>query len=269
DVAAALLGRWECRAVALTLGVRGAVVAHRHGARSASPAPRAADGDPCGAGDVFAGAVAAALAGGRGVDDAVHAAVARAGEFVAAGGAAGFTGPAGLPTDGVPTDGVPAAEGSAGARSGLDAARDLVARVRARGGTVVASGGCFDLLHTGHSRTLAAARELGDCLVVLLNSDASVRRLKGDGRPIVGEAERAELLGALACVDAVVVFEEDDPCAVLAELRPDLWVKGGDYDPAALPETALLRTWGGEVLTVPYRPGRSTTRLAGTLAGLG
>ena len=143
----------------------------------------------------------------------------------------------------------------------LAAARALVDRVRADGGTVVASGGCFDLLHTGHSRTLAAARALGDCLVVLLNSDASVRRLKGPDRPIVTAPERAELLLALGCVDAVVIFEEDDPCAVLDRLRPDLWVKGGDYDPAALPETALVRSWGGEVAAVPYRPDRSTTRL--------
>jgi D-beta-D-heptose 7-phosphate kinase / D-beta-D-heptose 1-phosphate adenosyltransferase len=122
-------------------------------------------------------------------------------------------------------------------------------------------------LHTGHSRTLAAARALGDCLVVLLNSDASVRRLKGAERPIVPAAERAELLLALGCVDAVVVFDEDDPCAVLAELRPHLWVKGGDYDPAALPETELVRSWGGEVIAVPYRPGRSTTRLLQVAAG--
>ena len=133
--------------------------------------------------------------------------------------------------------------------------------MRSDAGTVVASGGCFDLLHTGHSRTLAAARALGDCLVVLLNSDASVRRLKGRDRPIVAAPERAELLLALGCVDAVVIFDEDDPCAVLDQLRPDLWVKGGDYDPGALPETALVRSWGGEVVAVPYRPDRSTTRL--------
>ena len=148
-----------------------------------------------------------------------------------------------------------------------DAAVVLAEATRARGGRVVATGGCFDLLHTGHSRTLAAARALGDCLVVLLNSDASVRRLKGPSRPLVPAAERAELLLALGCVDAVVVFDEDDPCAALDRLRPDLWVKGGDYDPAELPETPLLRSWGGEVTTVAYRPGRSTTRLVERAAG--
>ncbi|MDT7615993.1 MAG: D-beta-D-heptose 7-phosphate kinase / D-beta-D-heptose 1-phosphate adenosyltransferase [Pseudonocardiales bacterium] len=251
-----LLSRWGCRSVAVTLGPRGAVVAHRHGARAASPAPVVVGGDPCGAGDVFAGRVAALLADGATVDDAVHGAVQTAATFVAAGGAAGLaTRPS---TD--PGPAVPAAVGMA-------AARALAARVAARGGTVVASGGCFDLLHTGHSRTLAAARALGDCLVVLLNSDESVRRLKGETRPIVPAAERAELLLALECVDAVVVFCEDDPCATLAQLRPDLWVKGGDHDPAELPETALVRSWGGEVTAVPYRPGRSTTRLVEVASG--
>jgi D-beta-D-heptose 7-phosphate kinase / D-beta-D-heptose 1-phosphate adenosyltransferase len=176
-------------------------------------------------------------------------------------GAAAFDG-------GVGADPRPVPDAAAGTGPiGLAAARALADRVRADGGTVVASGGCFDLLHTGHSRTLTAARALGDCLVVLLNSDDSVRRLKGDSRPVVPAAERAELLLALDCVDAVVVFAEDDPCAVLDQLRPDLWVKGGDYDPAALPETELVRSWGGEVAAVPYRPGRSTTRLLEALTG--
>ena len=129
----------------------------------------------------------------------------------------------------------------------------------------MASGGCFDLLHTGHSRTLAAARSLGDCLIVLLNSDDSVRGLKGPSRPIVPAEERAEMLMALGCVDAVVVFDDDNPCPTLERLRPHLWVKGGDYDPADLPETALMRSWGGEVTTVAYRQGRSTTRMVAAL----
>lgn len=263
-VADGLLRRWESRAVAITMGARGAVVAHLGGGRTASSAPVVAGGDPCGAGDAFAARLAATLAGGAAVDDAVHAAVAAAAEFVERGGAAGFR------IDRPVTAPRAMAAGPSGPWC-LEEARMLATRVSARGGTVVASGGCFDLLHTGHSRTLAAARALGDCLIVAINSDASVRRLKGPTRPIVPATERAELLMALGCVDAVVVFAEDDPCAVLDVLRPDLWVKGGDYDPAALPETALLRSWGGEVTTVPYRAGRSTTRLlrvaAGSVAG--
>jgi D-beta-D-heptose 7-phosphate kinase/D-beta-D-heptose 1-phosphate adenosyltransferase len=153
--------------------------------------------------------------------------------------------------------------------SGRARARKLIAEVRQRGGTVVATGGCFDLLHAGHVRMLTAARQLGDCLVVCLNADTSVRRLKGPERPIITEADRVELLAALACVDAVVLFEEDTPEAVLADLRPDLWVKGGDYSLAQLPEAALMASWGGRSATVPYHPAKSTTRLAGALARIG
>jgi rfaE bifunctional protein nucleotidyltransferase chain/domain len=126
---------------------------------------------------------------------------------------------------------------------------------------VVATGGCFDLLHAGHVRLLDAARALGDCLVVCLNSDASVRRLKGHDRPLVGEGDRAAVLAGLASVDAVAIFEEDDPRAVLRELRPHVWVKGGDYALADLPEREVLEAWGGRAVTVPYVAGRSTTRL--------
>ncbi len=126
---------------------------------------------------------------------------------------------------------------------------------------MVAAGGCFDLLHTGHLGMLEQARRLGDCLVVLLNSDASVRRLKGAGRPIVGEADRAALLRALACVDDVVLFDEDTPCAALERLRPDVFAKGGDYGAEALPEQTAMSSWGGQCVLLPYREGRSTTNL--------
>jgi D-beta-D-heptose 7-phosphate kinase/D-beta-D-heptose 1-phosphate adenosyltransferase len=122
-------------------------------------------------------------------------------------------------------------------------------------------GGCFDLLHAGHVRMLAAARALGDCLIVCLNSDASVRRLKGPDRPLTGEQDRAAVLAALGCVDAVAVFEEDDPRAVLRDLRPHVWAKGGDYAVADLPEARTLAEWDGRVVLVPYVAGRSTTNL--------
>jgi rfaE bifunctional protein nucleotidyltransferase chain/domain len=133
---------------------------------------------------------------------------------------------------------------------------------------VVATGGCFDLLHAGHVSLLQAARSLGECLIVCLNSDASVRRLKGDGRPLNHVADRVSVLAALGCVDAITVFSEDTPCAVLERIRPDIWVKGGDYDGRDLPEAAVLENWGGVAVTVPYLNGRSTTRLhAATLDG--
>jgi rfaE bifunctional protein nucleotidyltransferase chain/domain len=127
---------------------------------------------------------------------------------------------------------------------------------------VVAAGGCFDVLHAGHVSMLRAARSLGDCLVVCMNSDDSVRRLKGQGRPLNSAADRAEVLAALDCVDGVAVFEEDTPERLIGELRPDIWVKGGDYDGRELPEAGALRPWGGRVVTVPYLSGRSTSLIA-------
>ncbi|MDA8392353.1 MAG: PfkB family carbohydrate kinase [Actinomycetota bacterium] len=141
------------------------------------------------------------------------------------------------------------------------AAVEQVRAVRRRGGTVVATGGCFDVLHIGHLELLRNARSLGDLLVVLVNSDESVRRLKGAGRPLVNQGERAALLAALDPVDAVVVFDEDDPGAVLAKLEPDLFVKGGDYAGRRIPEADVLAAWGGSVVTVPYVSGRSTSEL--------
>jgi rfaE bifunctional protein nucleotidyltransferase chain/domain/rfaE bifunctional protein kinase chain/domain len=284
---AALRAAWGADAVAVTAGSRGAVL-HGAGGLVVVPARAASGGDPCGAGDRFAGATALALAAGRTGDEAVSDAVAAAGTFVAGGGAgavrrddSGRWHAPGLPVV------APAGDLSEGAlrsdRSAEGAPRRnhrehdghealaVVEAARARGGRVVATGGCFDLLHAGHARTLGAARELAGpdgVLVVCLNSDASVRRLKGPQRPIVGQSDRAELLAALACVDAVAVFEEDDPQTVIAHLRPDVWVKGGDYAADDLPEAGLVRSWGGEVVAVPYHAGRSSTRLAAA-AGVG
>jgi rfaE bifunctional protein nucleotidyltransferase chain/domain len=147
----------------------------------------------------------------------------------------------------------------------------LVAGVRARGGTVVATGGCFDLLHAGHVATLEAARRLGDCLVVCVNSDASVARIKGPERPLVPQSDRVRVLRALSCVDEVVVFDESTPDSVLSWLRPDIWVKGGDYGDGAagradLPEAELVRRWGGQTVLVPYLAGRSTTGMIAAAA---
>ena len=152
--------------------------------------------------------------------------------------------------------------------SGNELAARLAA-VRARHGTIVATGGCFDLLHAGHIETLRAARALGDFLVVCLNSDASVARLKGQGRPIVSEHDRIRVLAALEFVDAVVVFDEETPTQLLRRLRPDVWVKGGDYDGRALPEAAVLTGWGGQAVVVPYLHGRSTTALVHAAANRG
>jgi rfaE bifunctional protein nucleotidyltransferase chain/domain/rfaE bifunctional protein kinase chain/domain len=235
--------RWRAVSVCVTRGSDGALFVGSEGPALAVPAPYVAVGDPCGAGDCFAATAAGRLADGALPSEAVRAAVAAASVFVAGGGAAGWS-----------------------SRSGPDEHADedppaLAARVRAQGGTVVATGGCFDLLHAGHVHALEAARALGDCLVVCLNSDASVRRLKGADRPLVAERDRAAVLAALRCVDAVAVFDEDDPRAILRELRPHIWAKGGDYSLADLPEAETLAEWGGRAVLVPYVAGRSTTRL--------
>ncbi len=129
----------------------------------------------------------------------------------------------------------------------------------------VFTNGCFDILHVGHVRYLTEARALGDRLVVGLNSDASVRALKGPNRPINSQEARREMLLALRCVDEVVIFEETDPCALIERLRPDVHVKGGDYRPEDLPEAAIVQAYGGEVVILSYHPGHSTTGLVAAL----
>jgi rfaE bifunctional protein nucleotidyltransferase chain/domain len=238
-----LRARWQADAVAVTLGSDGAVVDVGHPTPVMVPVERPAHGDPCGAGDCFAAAAACRLMDGASPEDAVASAVAAATRYVADGQA----GDLGAALD-------PAAEG-------LDRAVALAARVRDEGGTVVATGGCFDLLHAGHISTLEAARALGDCLVVLVNSDRSVSALKGPDRPVVPEHDRARLLESLRCVDAVVIFDEATPVRALERVRPHIFAKGGDYAAADLPETAAMRRFNGQTVILPTLEGRSTTRL--------
>jgi rfaE bifunctional protein nucleotidyltransferase chain/domain len=122
--------------------------------------------------------------------------------------------------------------------------------------------GVFDVLHRGHVSYLARARDLGASLLVAINTDASARRLgKGPERPLNQQADRAFMLAALQSVDMVTFFEEDTPVALIGQLRPDILVKGGDYDMSKLPETALVQSWGGRALALPFVDGYSTTAL--------
>jgi len=130
---------------------------------------------------------------------------------------------------------------------------------RAAGRRVVLTNGCFDLLHAGHVRYLRDAAALGDLLVVGLNGDASVRALKGPGRPILPEAERAELLAALEMVDYVVLFDEETAELLVSQVRPDVYVKGGDYSAESLPEAGIVQGYGGRVELVRYHDGLSTS----------
>ena len=134
-------------------------------------------------------------------------------------------------------------------------------------GRVVFTNGVFDLLHPGHVDVLLAARRAGDVLIVGLNSDASVRRLKGPERPVRSVAERALVVAALAMVDLVVVFEEDTPLELIRRLRPDVLVKGGDYHEGTIVGAPDVRGWGGDVQVVPLTPGQSTTNIIRTLRG--
>ena len=236
-----LRAQWQAAAVAVTAAEQGAWLSS--GADGALFVPTTpVDEDSCGAGDQFAASTVRELVRGRLLSEAVAQGVADATAWVASGGAAAH-------------------------RRRLDQARTwhgpralAAAPLTApRPRTLVATGGCFDVLHAGHVATIEAARCLGDRLVVVLNSDASVRRLKGPGRPVHRAEDRAAVLSALAAVDEVVVFDEDDPRAVLDRLRPDIWAKGGDYDADALVESDLVRSWGGRVVLLPYLAGRSTT----------
>ena len=137
----------------------------------------------------------------------------------------------------------------------------FVARLRAEGRTIVFTNGVFDLLHPGHVRYLQQARRLGDALIVGVNSDRSVRANKGAGRPITSEQERAEVLGALACVDGVVIFDEDTPHAVIAALQPDVLVKGADWGPDSIVGRDVVEARGGRVVRVELAPGFSTTAI--------
>lgn len=139
---------------------------------------------------------------------------------------------------------------------------ELIARFgRPRNQTVVFTNGCFDLLHRGHVEYLYTARNLGDALVLGLNTDASVRRLKGPARPVVPEGDRQAVIAALGCVDAVTLFDEDTPRALIAALLPDILVKGGDYRPEDVVGKAEVEAAGGKVMIIPFLEGRSTTGL--------
>lgn len=256
-VADVLRRAWDARAVSVTAGDRGAFVATRPpgdgtdegpGVIRHLPTQPAQGADPCGAGDRFAATVADRMARGDEATTAVREGVVAASAWVASGGADGFRRAREAARQPVE-------------RSRPESLEELGARLRAAGGVLVATSGCFDLLHAGHVTMLDTARQLGEHLVVLVNSDRSVRRLKGPERPVVPLADRLRVLEGLASVDAAVVLDDDEPSAAVAALRPDIWAKGGDYTWSELPEAAVVRSYGGRVVTLPYLQGRSTTGL--------
>lgn len=142
--------------------------------------------------------------------------------------------------------------------------KDIVSlcdKLREEGKKIVFTNGCFDILHAGHVRYLAQARELGDCLIMGLNSDSSVRKLKGEGRPVNHELDRAEVIGALKAVDYVVIFSEPTAEQLIAKVKPHIYVKGGDYKIDTLPEAKIVFSYGGKIELLPFVEGRSTTKI--------
>jgi D-beta-D-heptose 7-phosphate kinase/D-beta-D-heptose 1-phosphate adenosyltransferase len=258
-----LCENWQARSVAVTIGSRGAVLTEAtdpprttHVPVLDLARPRPGRLDACGAGDQFAVAAAVALLEGADVRQAVRAAVSSATQFVHDGGATHVSTVSGSESIDLSAR---LAEPTA-----LPDAYEVAARIRRAGGRLVATGGCFDLLHRGHISLLNQARALGDALIVCLNSDASVRRAKGSGRPVVPQEDRARVLSALAAVDGVAIFEEKTPAALLGRLQPDIWVKGQDYADRIMPEAEVVERLGGQVVLLPVVPGYSTTRLVHT-----
>jgi rfaE bifunctional protein nucleotidyltransferase chain/domain len=143
----------------------------------------------------------------------------------------------------------------------LPEAKKEIDLLKAKGKHIVFTNGCFDILHPGHIRYLNSARKLGDYLIVALNSDRSVRAIKGPGRPVNPQADRAELLAALAFVDAVIIFDEDDPLKIIKCLLPDILVKGGDWKEEDIIGTDVVKAAGGEVRRIPFIPGFSTSEI--------
>jgi len=137
--------------------------------------------------------------------------------------------------------------------------KEEIERFKAEGKKIVFTNGCFDILHPGHTRYLFSARELGDYLIVAVNSDRSVRAIKGAGRPVIPQDERAELLAALECVDGVVIFDEDNPLKVIQYLVPHILVKGGDWEEDEIIGADVVKGAGGEVRRIPFISGHSTT----------
>ncbi|MGA3370341.1 MAG: bifunctional D-glycero-beta-D-manno-heptose-7-phosphate kinase/D-glycero-beta-D-manno-heptose 1-phosphate adenylyltransferase HldE [Terracidiphilus sp.] len=238
-----------------TLGEKG-IALLRPGSRFLAPAVARQIFDVSGAGDTVIAVLALCLASRLRPETAVHLANVAAGIVVGKAGTA--------PVEKHELLAALAPRIGLSAEDKVVTGSELVSRVarwKARGERVVFANGCFDLLHIGHITLLEQARRFGDRLIVAINSDASVRALKGPSRPMVGERERARVLAALSAVDAVVAFAEPTPLELIVAIRPDVIVKGGDYDADTVAGAREVRAWGGEVKIVPIVEGYSTTRL--------
>jgi D-beta-D-heptose 7-phosphate kinase/D-beta-D-heptose 1-phosphate adenosyltransferase len=246
----------DCEAMLVTQSERGMTLVTRQGESIHVPALPVKVRDVSGAGDTVAAALALALAAGANWEGALRVANAAAAVAVSKKGTATVT-PAELRRKILPHASLAAEEKIAPA----DALEAHLAEWRRQGLRVGFTNGCFDILHPGHVKVLTAARGACDRLVVGLNSDASVRRLKGEGRPVQDEQARAEVLAALEAVDLVVIFEEDTPIRLIEQVRPSVLIKGGDYTREQVVGHEIVEKSGGEVLLVDVLEGHSTTTL--------
>jgi D-beta-D-heptose 7-phosphate kinase/D-beta-D-heptose 1-phosphate adenosyltransferase len=244
--------RGDFDAVLVTLGERGMILVSSDGSENRVPALRRPVYDVTGAGDTVAGVVTACLAAGATLVEAAYIA------NTAAGIAVGEIGAVAVPSERIAAALSGKPSGKLRTRTELEI---LVKDWRASGTRIVFTNGCFDLLHPGHLSLLQFAKSLGDVLVLAINSDAAVRRLKGAGRPVVPERDRASLLGALECVDAVTIFDEDTPLECVRSVMPDILVKGQDYRMHEVIGRDLIEGAGGRVVLAPLVPDYSTTRL--------
>ncbi|MBO0983884.1 D-glycero-beta-D-manno-heptose 1-phosphate adenylyltransferase [Rathayibacter sp. SD072] len=251
DAADQLRERSGARHVVVTLDREGSLALDEDGTVSRTFAQPAEEKQASGAGDTFAATATLALAAGRSLATAVDLAQAAADVVVQRPG-----------TSVCSADDLLASLAAPGAVVlGEDRLVEVLAEESRRGRRIVFTNGCFDVLHRGHTAYLRQARELGDVLVVAVNDDDSVRRLKGEGRPINPEGDRAGVIAELGCVDYVTLFSGDTPIPLLERVQPHVYVKGGDYNPDMLQEAVVVRSYGGTVTTVGYVSEHSTTEM--------
>ena len=249
-----LLSEW----VIITLGEEGSAVFGRDGSYHRVAPRRVLNPQPVGAGDTYIAALSLALDAGAEISAAAEVAA------EAAAVAAGRAGTACVSQQELLQRLSQRGDPLADATDLLEA----IYRYRQEGKKIVFTNGCFDILHSGHVAFLQQARALGDVLIVGVNSDASVRRLKGATRPINGEADRVAVLAALEAVDHVLLFDEDTPERLISQLQPDVHVKGADYSVRLLPEARIVETYGGQVVILPLVEGRSTSAIVRKIARL-
>lgn len=258
-----LIGETKADFILITQGKEGISYFSRHGEQGTVPSLAAEVFDVTGAGDTVVSVFTLAFLSSYLLEESLRIANAAAGIAVSRIGTASLT------LKDLSAHFAKAAEKERSKIYERDALSKTLSDLRAKGKKIVFTNGCFDLFHAGHLKLLTEARKLGDVLVVAINSDSSVKRIKGGGRPYISEGDRASLLTALDCVDYLTVFEEDTPLKLIKKLRPDIIVKGGDYKPRSVVGRKFAESYGGKVKIIPLAEGVSTSSLADKIKNSG